>query len=471
MTILRRLLSAFALWALAMVCVPAPAGAAVQDVPCARPFVFPGAAVNVVVLPYTVPPGLPRVSTDTGRKLAALVQLEALLSIAKYGSAGAVQLVGTPEEGCTPEVVLRKLLGLQGGARQELRPGGALVLVWGRVYQSGEDIYLQSYVQFLRRDTPETVEVRLGESAFRGRVSSQAFACAPRRMAVADLTRVEEQYLKVRRVHDEPDESSRATPVSSDRPFGYWITSIRGEWMEIVPFPASGGGAVPNAESNIKRGWVRARADNPDFSLRRLMPELGFIEGAGAYLRWRVQAAGTNGAPDLALTLGDRAIRGYIDDWAKGAVMPSAAESGTSLAISAPLQLRAMIALLRREASADDLRDARTALQRALRLTPHSADARNLDVLLQLRLAFSGGDPDADPLSLADKLVDALGADPENADVVANLAAVYDLALAPSPNAPSKWKGLSESARATIQQRREEVGPLLARRGAAERNR
>jgi hypothetical protein len=136
--------------ALTLLALPAHAWAIEIAVPCARPSVFSGAAVNVVVLPYSVPPSV-RSSSAVGEQLGALVQLETVLSIAKYGSIGVTQLVGDAQDECTPEIVLDKLLGRQGGARETMRPGSGLILIWGRIFESGADLYLQSFVQFLRQ--------------------------------------------------------------------------------------------------------------------------------------------------------------------------------------------------------------------------------------------------------------------------------------------------------------------------------
>src|SRR5688572_4907114 len=111
------------------------------DVPCATPSVFANAPVNVVVLPYSQPTTLGPTRTRAGEQLGGLVQLETLLAIAKFGGIGVTQLVGQPREGCTPEIVLDKLLGRQPGARERLQPGGGLILIWGRIFESGSNLF------------------------------------------------------------------------------------------------------------------------------------------------------------------------------------------------------------------------------------------------------------------------------------------------------------------------------------------
>src|ERR1035437_1724479 len=91
----------------------AQAGMAHLD--CRFPMVFGGAAVNVVVLPYTYA-GDSHSLAGTGNRLSLLVKLDVLSHILEYGSVGAVQMErpesvrpGAPS--CQPETVLPILLG------------------------------------------------------------------------------------------------------------------------------------------------------------------------------------------------------------------------------------------------------------------------------------------------------------------------------------------------------------------------
>ena len=63
-----------------------------------------------------------------------------VLSIAKFGSIGVTQLVGDAQEECTPEIVLDKLLGKQGGALDTMLPISGLILIWGRIFESGQGL-------------------------------------------------------------------------------------------------------------------------------------------------------------------------------------------------------------------------------------------------------------------------------------------------------------------------------------------
>ena len=72
-----------ALLVAALIVLPARAWAGASDVPCESPFVFSGAAVNVVILPYSLPASFGGASTKVGEQLGALVQLETILALTR----------------------------------------------------------------------------------------------------------------------------------------------------------------------------------------------------------------------------------------------------------------------------------------------------------------------------------------------------------------------------------------------------
>ena len=127
---------------------------------CSNPSVFPGAAINVIILPYSTE--TPRHTLgEAAQKFTMLMQLEILFSLLKYESVGVKRLVATQEEmksgECGPERVLAMLLGQQPGARETLRKGHGLILVWGTFYEEGENLYHQTYVRFLRSDVQKNI--------------------------------------------------------------------------------------------------------------------------------------------------------------------------------------------------------------------------------------------------------------------------------------------------------------------------
>src|SRR5262245_33411808 len=83
---------------------------------CSNPSVFPDAAINVVILPYTTETPTHQLG-QSAQKFTLLMQLEILFSLLKYESVGVTRLV--PQEmrpgECGPDQVLAMLLGQQSG--------------------------------------------------------------------------------------------------------------------------------------------------------------------------------------------------------------------------------------------------------------------------------------------------------------------------------------------------------------------
>ncbi len=408
---------------LALAATPAMAG--VQFAPCDRPFVFSDAAVNVVVLPYSVPPSIRGGSRDAGDQLALLVQRETLLAIAKFGSVGAVHLKGDPENGCTPEIVGAKLLGERSGAAKQIAAGRGLVMVWGRVLQTGDDLFLQTFVRFLRRGVAEQIDTTVGDKPFTARLSAQAFACVPRRITVADFRAVQQQFDRAQVLRPSPDESVAGEPMIDGSNFAYFVTSVKDDWLEVQSM--TGG---PSR-------WLLARATAPEWSLRARMPELSFVEGIAGYLRYRVGP----GDPAM-LDAAKAAIVRYQAEWRTGALLPQAEAKAQSpavrqsLARAVPLQVLALAGLL--DPRDDALVDVLPRIAGAEALVPVNADVRNLELVARLRLA-SAGRVAFDPNAAVASLQRALGTDPTNDLTFVNLRNLYAVMLAGADARPAWW--------------------------------
>ncbi len=446
--------------AVALLVVPARSWAIEINVPCATPSVFSGAAVNVVVLPFSQPPSLSNTGAGTGEQIGALVQLETLLAIAKYGSVGLVQLVGNPSEECSPEEVLDKLTGRKPGAAERMREGGGLILIWGRIFESGPDLFLQSYIRFLRHGIDESIEIAVEKHTLRGRLSTQAFACAPRKIERAVLDDVRRQFASGRLMHEKPDAESPGVKMPEGAgPYWYWITDVRGDWAQLEPMERS-----TNTTRRYARGWVLARADQPNWPMRELMPELRFVEGVAGYLAARVRSGGPVAATDSYLQSAGTAIDAYLENWGDNALIAgAAATSGTPLAVAMPRQLRGFVSILRTRGSDDGLIEARTQFERAATLVPHSGNARSLLAIARMAVAFRRPSDDQPPRRFVDDLRIALGADPDNRDILTNLGAAYDLLLMPAAGRPPSWS-LAAADRDELSRQREALRPLLAQR-------
>lgn len=387
------------------------------DGPCDAPTLFPDAALNVVVLPYSQPKALPLADDRVGQRLAALVELEALLTVVKFGSVGLVQLVGNDEK-CATDVVFEKLHG-------QLKSGRGLILVWGRIFQAGDDLYVQSYLRFLRRNVAETIELPIAGRRLSGRLTSQAWACPPRKVSLRDLQGIQQQFAGSRLLRSSPDDKAAFVTIpEGSGPYSFSILGVRGDWVQLQPTAR---------RQTLPTGWLRARSENTQWPLRNRMPELGLVEGIGGYLAARVSS---NVPPD-ALGAADAALAQYLARWKDGALIAAedAAKSGVTLAVAVPEQLRGFIALERGAISNDALTAAADHFTKAADILPYSGDARNLAIMTRLALALQQAAPSQSASQSAHGYVEsflaAVGTEPTNPVVLANLETLYDLVLAP----------------------------------------
>lgn len=400
-----------------LACGASLAEAGVQNWPCRQPFVFTGAAVNVVVLPYQSAPEL-ATGGAMGERLSGLLQLEVLRSIAKFGSVGAVQMVGTPAD-CDPDVVIAKLIGQTPGARTTIGKGQGLVVVWGRFYSEGGDVFVQTFCRLLRPGADETLELVAGGQPFSGQLSAKAFACAPRKVSLDDIGNFERQFSRSTIVRSEPDETASGQPMPPV-PVPYWISDTRGDWMKI------------DSEGGL-RGWIRLSGARDEWSLARWLPELTYVEGMVGYLRFRVAAQ--QSSPVRAAWIEDASLalekyeRSLTPQAAPSAVAPSAVAPSlpwrTALAGAVQFQMRGVLAAMKPEATTEDRVNAMNLFARAATALPHDGDARNLVAMMQLSLAFGSSRAGLSAKQTADDLLQAVGADPGNSRLLGNLQSAY----------------------------------------------
>ncbi len=271
--------------------------------PCQYASVFPNAALNVMVLPYRFESAsgapLARELFEGSRQIASLVHLEVLMGLLKYGSIGAKNLLAEAGQLCDVEQVLARV-GRPGGPGA-LKPGQALLLLWGRVFEQGGEFYLQSYLRFVRQGSsgPENerlfVKAGAGADAFelQAGLPAQALGFAPRRISRAELVRIDRDFRQAMLLRQQPraDSPGRSIDFKPHEAFAFWIGEARGDWMQLRPM--AGGPS----------GWVRVRG--PDealapWSLQRWLPELGFVDAVAGFMRLR---AGGVGAAERARAL------------------------------------------------------------------------------------------------------------------------------------------------------------------------
>jgi hypothetical protein len=400
---------------------------------CVRPFVFPEAAVNFVVLPFTNSVSQDAPLSRAATHLTLMIQTDTIFSILKYGSVGAVRLVARPGEQkeCQPEIVAAKLLGQRPGATQIVRPGYGLILFWGRLFEENHEIYLQSFARFLRRGVSENLSLSIDETQFQGRLFNGAVAFAPQRLTPTDLSEIENEFNQYAVVHNAPQEDSPGSRLPLDlSPFDqvgfvYTVGEVRGDWMRIV---ARGRG--PN-------GWIHAGSDTGPFRATQ-MPELNFVDGITGYLSYR--AAKDGDAPDTTLrtvSWAENALRKYEE-----AGDPKRAP----VALAVAKTVHGLLEIVGPLGADSKTKTALQLFQDASDLVPYNGDARNLELITRWYLYYRGYVPELRVPLVWDGFLQAAVLAPDNPTILKNLEHCYELLLqkGPPPGSSSFPEGFNK---------------------------
>ena len=416
-----RLLQRWAIGLVLIVVTAREAHAGAPMVGCDRPFVFSGAKVNVIVLPYTYSGQSEKPLSAAAHKLSGLIYLNTLFSILKLQSIGVVQLTASDQREraqCTDEIVVAKLLGAKPGGQAQVSVGHGLIAMWGRLYEEGNDIYVQTYVQFFRRGTEENVNFKTGEQVFTANLASQAIAFPPRKLNIADLDRIQEEFNRSSGIRDVPNLSAPSHPLPIDtspyaQPFGYSIAEVRGDWMNVIPF---GHAAAP--------GWVLGSFENQAWSLGHKVPEISFVEALAAYLIYRSTPGASKSAVSDAFAKYDHANQGQdggiataVEDQILGIVNVLNAGEGSRVALGS-------------DRAGKGVEETAAQFRTASSLIPENAEARNMSTCGDLWVIWSTKDrTTSNYQKAAHDLIGALALDPENNRVLGNLQGVYEQML------------------------------------------
>lgn len=401
--------------------------------PVDDPAVFPGAAVSSFVLPYRYEGTAPTPErVRAGREISALVHLEILFSMLKYGAVGGTDLVAKGNEPYDVDEVIGKVA--YGSGPGALRPGQTLVVTWGRLFEQGDDLYVQSYVRFFRRGSQgpeaETLKLKLegtGTSLeLTGTLPAQSVAFPPRRIGKSDLAKVGEEFRRAMAVRPQPDLNAKGTSIDfdPDRMFPYGVTKTEGDWMWIEPFDRG------------PRGWVRARLGGSpgEWSLVRWLPELSYIDAVCGFMRL---AAGNVGVDAERRALIESSIADGFSRFEAAVPADSAPKAeGLARAILGFLAWRKDPTPAGRAAAASLFAEARERM-------PDYAAALNLAAVSQpLRTGQAFDAKAADRLGR--ELLGALALDPSDRTVLGNLDHLYRLFAARPDWSPFPPEALSE---------------------------
>ena len=416
------------LWAAvtSLACNTAFAMRAHQD--CRDPSVFQGADVNIVVLPYVSTGNPSPVLNELGQRLALLIKLDAFAHVLDYGSLGATQMEVTPGadvDTCIPQVVIPKLLGQVPGASILTPKGKGLIIVWGVLYEEGDDIILQSYVRFVRQDTSESIGFQVAQYQFSAQPSSQVVAFTPRALKKSLLAQVEASYRRADLVYKEPRDDSEGQPLphpvakciacAGELTPGYEVIEKKGEWIHVRWM-------IPGSERQSD-GWIHAAASFAGESLDSVLPELHFIQGCVGYLMQRIAEARQS---RLSKALAAEAI-GELRQY------QVASESSDKTTSAVALELSGIIQLLQ-NGEDEDLITAQKSFDAALTLVPYDPDAATLASLTQVRVLWRTKNSIPSPLPIADRLTNAAALSLNTKAAVENLRNYLQLLLSAPPS-------------------------------------
>ena len=392
-------------------------------VPCEHPSVWPDAAVNAVIMPYRYIGTGRSPAAKTGAELTVLVQTQMLYSMLKYGGVGSTALATSEAPGiggeCSAEKVWRKILGQERkslgqeqGARDQLIKGHGVVMLWGYLYEEGDDIIVQTYARFARREVEDSLTLSLtpgGDAQLIGRLPAEGFAFGARhitRQTLHEITRAFGDAAVLRTAPSNSAAPSSRVMLDSSRPFGYRVLEASGEWMKI------------ESTDGKASGWIMARPPVAGRSLDEVLPELTLAEALVGYLRYRMALDGSAPHRNSERIVGwtRRALEHF---YRSGGSAESPAAAATARVIAGHLDILSASGAN----TPDAVKRANAEYAKAAELMPYSAPARNLHTMTTFYGAVHGGPEKrgAGLVTTADEFMRTLALDPHNRDLLRNM--------------------------------------------------
>lgn len=392
---------------------------------CDNPFVFDRAAANIVPVEYLAT-SVDRESKQAGRleriqqtaqHLAWLVKLDSWHQ-PTYGSLGVVAHMFFRKK-CDPDEVLAELI--RGAAVAPIGPGQVLVMLQGRIFIEGDEIFLQSRLRGFRRNevrpgaadrlsgyfADEGLSVALGGGAHRLRASlpSLDVTFAPRALTFAELDRIDQSFEKASIVYPDREVTEAGKPLrfAADRPQAFRVQLFDGgKWLKIEDIF----GGVS--------GFIHA---DPTASaiLHASLPELDFLNGLLGFLRVSQALNGADYPPPPK-----SAARHARASLARFVASERTAEDVEARALAAALS--GVLAA----AVGDDWAEARERFDAAAIAAPYRGAYRNLLGLADAMLCCAGAPRPgfADPTRA---FADSLSLAPDDREALLNLDAFLAL--------------------------------------------
>ena len=371
--------------------------------PCDDPLILPGPKVQVFIMPYEAQGRL----TPRGHELATILQRHVLFAALKYPSIAIAELTGEPKL-CAPDRIMSRV-----GAR--LNDGQAAIFLWGRLFEQGDSIRLQSTVAFTMHGSPDKLQWSLGTEAAgdaSATVPTDPVLFAARQIPLDLLQAIQPAYREARRFHKAPDASSTFfdLPDSPEARFGYEVLEVRDDWMHIRLIPGGDDGWVP--------AHALASADN----LKGAFPELYFVDGLiGYHQLWGVGSRPGATNPRRMLELTRASFDRYLQQ-AAGRAESEARALAIILKGNATLRAAGTAAW-----STETLQQAQALYRDARELAPTSTIASNFFLACSSALCARGACAEG-PDQVHEQYLRAIARDPTSPELVANLDRFYGAA-------------------------------------------
>lgn len=368
--------------------------------PCADPMVLPGPKVQVFILPYQAEGRL----TAQGRELETIVQRHVLFAALKYRSIAVSELTGEAKQ-CGFERTAARV-------NSRLQDGQAAIFLWGRLFEQGDSIRLQSTVAFSMHGNADTIEWSLGDGEpgdTSATVPADPVMFSPRKIPLSFVQMLGPAQRAARRFHSEPVATSSYFDLPSDPQarFGYEVLEVRDDWMHIRLLPAGG------------QGWIPAHALASADNLKGTFPELYFVDGLiGYHQLWNASArpASTDQRRILDQT------RASFDRYIKEAAGRAESEAR---ALAAILKGNATLRAAGGDAwSTEVLQQAQALYRDAQQLAPTSTAAGSFFLACSSALCARGACAEGSD-RLHQQFLSAIARDPTSTELVANLDKFY----------------------------------------------
>jgi hypothetical protein len=370
---------------------------------CRDPLVLPGVAVQVYILPYQATTQL----SDRGRELATAIQRHVLFAALKYENVAVEELTQNGERcdiGSVSRAVNHRLTGRQ-----------IAVFLWGRIFEQGNQILLQSAVEYggprgedsLTWDLSKASSLTMNTTTPAGPI-----LFAPRVIPMGLLDNLKAAQLDARQLHSAPKSDSPFWQLSDDSSasFSYQVEETQGDWMHVK---LAGLG---------RDGWLQAHILASGENLKGSFAELYFIDGLVGYLEMSVAPSGSESQNRFAKL--------------SGASLDRYLSTPGLLAESEPRSLAAVLkgnAILKSSAAeqwpTEILHDAQLEFSKARSLAPLSSAINNFFLACEATLCARGNCARSGAEIRGDFL-EAIAQDPTNRELVQNLGVLYKAASA-----------------------------------------